>query len=190
MPITRSLMIDRRGFLVGVAASAAAGALPACGAEPLNYVRVRGPIFRQAVAHAVDLGWFRECVLHSEWHFDEESFEGRALIRHRMTRLTYLIFSDGEGLPAARLIAPECCPCNEAADPDYIVGHAARHVAADALRIVAASRERLAGPIYLRYPFGRTDWPAPDPIIDDAPPIILRPLTDPAVIATASPYRR
>jgi len=55
VPITRSLMIDRRGFLVGVAASAAAGALPACGAEPLNYVRVRGPIFRQAVAHAVDL---------------------------------------------------------------------------------------------------------------------------------------
>ena len=149
-------------------------------------VGLNGPVFRQGMAHLVDADWFELCVRRSDWHFDDCSFEDRALIRHCMTGLTYLISPDRTGPLAVRQISSECCACDEDLDPDYVVGHAARHVTAHVTRIIAARRSLHEGAIYFRYPRATDPEEVLDPVTEDAPPIAITALSDPALIATWS----
>jgi hypothetical protein len=120
----------RREFLASMLAALGAAALPAQAAPVVPRVRFSGPIFTAAMQDEAHAGWFRDCVLNSAWQFEPRGLGGRPLLRHPMTGLTYVVFPDGEGGTALQQIDAACCPCREDLDPDYIVSHAARFVAA------------------------------------------------------------
>jgi hypothetical protein len=176
------MAITRREFLAGASGAAGLALLPVRSAPRLT-VRLSGPLFTRRMAHEVDRLWFRCCVLHSCWQVDRRGFDGRPLIRHPMTGLTYVIFPWAKGRTVVQQIGPECCRCDEDLDPDYIVSHSARRVAAFALEPFTAWRLQHAGPVYLRFPLNHHDeppWPAvPEPETEDAPRIIVTPLTNP-----------
>jgi hypothetical protein len=167
------MTISRRTFLASLLAAGASAALPA-GAAPRPRIRLSGPVFTRALATEADFDWLRDCVMHSCWQIDRDGFDGRALVRHTMTGLVYAVAPlRGFGV-RVRQVAAECCPCREDLDPDYVVGHAARRVAAIALVEAAQGRENA---VYLRFPWGgdEPEWPAtPAPQFEAAPRIVLK----------------
>jgi hypothetical protein len=166
------MTISRRTFLASLLASGASAALPARAASRLM---LSGPVFTRALAAEADVGWLRDCVLHSDWQIDRKGFEGRALVRHPMTGLAYAVSPlRGFGV-RVRQVAAECCRCREDLDPDYIVGHAARRVAAIAF---AQAGEWDEDAVYLRFAWGRDEpaWPATPPaLFEPAPRIAVTP---------------
>lgn len=165
----------RRGTLIGLVARVAS-ATPAGAPEAAFNVKTCGPVFRESAQHLVDREWFEICVQHSLWQFDDRSFVDAALVRHPMTGLTYLLRPDEGGSVALQQIAPECCRSNERADPDYVVGHAARFVAAHATRIMRLRRPWRVGAVYIRYTKSDPGSPYRNPVVEDAPPITVSPL--------------
>jgi hypothetical protein len=168
------MTISRRTFLASLLASGANAALPAR-AAPRPRIQLSGPVFTRALAAEADLAWLRDCVLHSCWQIDRDGFGGRALVRHPMTGLAYAVSPLRNFGVRVRQVAAECCPCREDLDPDYIVGHAARRVAA----IAFAEAARWGGlAVYLRFPWEGDEpaWPAtPTPRFEAAPRIVVKP---------------
>ena len=85
------MAIARREFVAGLVPVAGLAFLPVRSAPRLT-VKLSGPLFTRCMAHDADRLWFRCCVLHSCWQIDRLGFDGRPLIRHPMTALTYVIF--------------------------------------------------------------------------------------------------
>ncbi len=133
------------------------------------------------MAHDVAADWLELCAYHSAWHYDGDYPDGMAFIRHRMTRLTYHLTTDEDGGVCATQVSTECCPANEAADPDYVVGHAARRVAS---HIIPFHRDAHARCFFIAFepladePSYKESWRRP--ILTPAPPIPIIPLDLPA----------
>jgi hypothetical protein len=170
------MKITRRGFLASILASGAMAALPAR-PSPRLVVKLSGPMFTRGVESQVDPDWLEDCVLNSCWQIDCDGFDGRPLVRHPMTGLTYVASPASGPQISVRQVAAECCRCREDLDPDYVVGHAARRIAAVAFERVPEWRSRHAGPVYLRFSHAwRARWPRlPAPEIADAPRVVVTP---------------
>jgi hypothetical protein len=175
MPITR------RGFVASLIAFAGAAASPgravARQATRQVIVELSGPIFTADMAAEADEEWLQACVFTSNWQIDFEGNDGYPLIRHPMTGLTYIVGFDTSGNLVVRQIDARCCKCDEELDPDYIVGHAARHVAEAAFETYTSWQSRHESTVYLRFSWNGKDdapWPAVlEPTSEDAPEIEL-----------------
>ena len=164
------MAITRRTFLVGSlalvgTAAAAAGPMSAAPLLPLS-----GPVFRRGTAHEAPADWLEVCAFHSDWQIDANGFAGRTVIRHRSTGITYALSFDVDGTLIAQQVDFDFCPCDEANDPDFIVGHSARLVAELAWPIIG----RHGGRFFLCYRFLSEErhW---EPITAEAPPITFKP---------------
>jgi hypothetical protein len=163
--------ITRRVFLAGSAALAGAAISGGGRAEDApGFLALRGRTFRAGMA--CDPEWHELCVLSSLWHLDAWSYadSGETLIRHGETNLAYRVTHDESGV-AAQQIARQCWPGDEAADPDGVVGQAARFVAEYALRISPSPCESFGAPVFIRFQEFAAD-PYKDPVILPAPPIV------------------
>jgi len=175
------MAFTRQEFAAGIDVAPGLAALPAT-SNPRFVVKLCGPLFTCSMAHDVDAAWLSLCVSRSCWQIDRRSFGKRPFIRHTMTGLTYVIFPWASGRAVVQQVDPVCCPnivCREDLDPDYIVGHAARRVAAESY---ASCDWPKYGPVYLRFPTVYTPWPkVPAPEFTSAPPIELKPVMVEAV---------
>jgi hypothetical protein len=165
----------RREFLASMLAAIGAAALPAEAALVVSSVRLSGPIFTAAMQAEAHAGWFRDCVLNSAWQFEPQGIDGRPLLRHPMTGLAYVVFPDEKGGIVAQQIDAACCPCREDLDPDYIVSHAARFVAAHIFEFYEWT-DGQPGAVYFRFrdPQRYAVWPdLPEAEIELGPPIVI-----------------
>lgn len=171
MAITRRMFLARGAAFVGAAVAGAAAA----NAAPHSYVRLYGPVFLQD-EEAEASEWVQLCIQSSQWHFDDASYEKR-VIRHCMTRLTYLVTRDEHGRAQVQQLSPECASCNEDADPDYVVGIAARVVADRLLALAPEASKQHGGPFFFRC----KEDSAADPLLNGdtapAPAVPVTPLT-------------
>jgi hypothetical protein len=181
------MSITRRGFLASMIALAGTAALPARSALR-QAIKLSGPIFTAEMTTEADPIWLHDCAFNCRWHIDRLGFDGRPLIRHQMTGLAYVAFSDEKGRTAVQQIDAACCVCNEDLDPDYIVSHAARLIAEAALETFTDWQTRHKGPVYFRFSmrqreafFYQPDEAEPDIgdlETEDAPEIVLNPFAD------------
>ncbi len=196
--------IGRRALLTGFAATAAAALVPTlpAGASALSESPITPDIDGLMVANLLLIGTvyrqvkpvfhlsfsLRICdvLVNSLWQYDNYSYENRPIIRHCPSGFTYVASSEGVGLIAVRRVA-ECCCLNEQryTHREVTVGHVARCLAVRASRMESVFHRE--GAVFLSYPDIQSvlHWPTCNPTIDAAPPIRLKRLTDPALIAKA-----
>jgi len=174
------MAFTRQEFAAGIDIAPGLAALPVT-SSPRFVVKLSGRLFTCSMAHDVDAEWLSVCVTGSCWRIDRRGFDKRPFIRHTMTGLTYVIFPWASGRAVVQQIDPVCCRrirCREGLDPDYIVGHAARRVAAESFAFWNWPGQ---GPVYLRFPTSDAEqlrWPTvPRPEFTSAPPIELTPVT-------------
>ena len=181
--------MNRRQLMTAFAASVAAGVVPALPAtaaavvlppaseaHEFIHVRVLDDVYR---AQEWTDGETLRQVFKSDWHFDDDTYPGRTLIRHVPTGLTYtyavLLDDEEEDADAVRQLHPDCCRPrpNAEGDPLGIIGHAAALVSLHVRCVFDDMREQHKGhPIFIHYPWDGLDGNADlEPVMTEAPPI-------------------
>ena len=127
-----------------------------------------------------------DVLVNSLWQYDNYSYENRPIIRHLPSGFTYVASSEGVGVIAVRRVAEICCRNEQRyTHQEVFVGHAARCLAVRASRMESVFHRE--GAVFLSYPEIQNvlTWPDWNPTVDAAPPIRLKRLTDPALMAKA-----
>jgi hypothetical protein len=126
------MQIDRRSFLVGVAATVAASAAPAVPAQELPppcFVPSVSPRFSPDTEWQLGHRAIERFMRLSRWHFDPETYPGHHLIRHEGTGLTFRIEEDADFQVYVRRVFLRSDPADLAYSRYLIVGNATRRAA-------------------------------------------------------------
>jgi len=165
----RTMEIDRRNLLTGLATSTAAAmlpAFPATAALPGGVYFLDGPIYSDLPPLP---DGFRSAILDALWHFDP-NHGGPWLIRHVPTGLTCRRAPQEHDRLALQAVSIDA----ELADwPESFVatvGRAARFVAVHA-SLVCGCRPWHEGAVFFHYPQVHPRYPYALPLTEDAPPL-------------------
>jgi hypothetical protein len=129
------MLIDRRSFLTGIAASAAVSAIPTQ-AQPLptrrpTFPHIAAVRFSPDTEFGVGHRAIRRFMERSCFHFDADTYPGHHLIRHQASGLVFLIEADEDYWTYARRIFLRGDPKDLSHERYLLIGNATRRAAQD-----------------------------------------------------------